>query len=43
MDPIQVNKIKTALKGVEKSLEMTSAKVRNSTQKLKKCFLTNML
>lgn len=37
MDPIQVNKIKTALKDVEKSLERASTKVKNSTQKLKKC------
>ena len=37
MSKAQVNKVKTALKKVEESLEETSIKINATTEKLKKC------
>ena len=37
MSKAQVNKVKVALKNVEESLEDTSKKINEATEKLKKC------
>jgi len=37
MSKAQVNKVKKALKNMEESIEQTSRKINDSTEKLKKC------